>query len=881
MTRVYFIFLISLLGSLALRAQVPQIISYQGRVVVGTTSFDGTGTFRFALVNSTGTTTFWSNDGTSTGGSQPTAGVTLPVTKGLYAVKLGDTSLGNMQAIPASVFGNADVRLRVWFNDGAHGSQLLTPDQRIAAVGYAMMAGNVTDGSITTAKIASGAVGSAQLATGAVGATQLASGAVGSSQLASGAAAANLGAGGQSAVGSGGLVMSAGESSALVGAGFVKIGTTSLADGWQLRGNGSPSARSGHTAVWTPAGMIVWGGYHTSSGYLGDGARYNPTTNTWTALNASGAPTQRTNHTAIWTGTEMIIWGGYNGSTYLNDGARYNPTTDTWTSITTTNVPAPRCNHTAVWDNTGMIVWGGFNGTYLNTGARFNPTTNTWTTLSVTNAPSARIYQTAVWSNSEMLVWGGLSGGTGLADGARYNPTTDTWVAINPAAAPSGRYFHTAVWSGAYMVVWGGYSGSADLADGARYNPTTNLWSTLSTLNAPSARDSHTAVWTNTEMIVWGGYGSSAATNSGARYNPATDAWNTTALNLTGMPTARYGHTAVWSGTEMIVWGGGNGTSYFPDGARFNNSGNSWTAAAPACPLSGRSNHTAIWSGTEMIVWGGFNGTASLGDGARYNPSNNSWIALPALNSPGIRYYHTAVWTGTEMIVWGGYNTTAYLNNGGRFNPTSGVWNPTAISATNAPSIRSDHSAVWTGTEMIIFGGYNGTTTHLGDGARFTPTTNTWVTLPSNTQPAMPRSDHTAIWTGSAMLVWGGYNGTTNLSDGVLYAPPTATTADSWTATITVAAPVARCFHTAVWSGTEMIVWGGYSGAYLGLGGRYAPLTGIWTATSNTGAPPNRSGHTAVWTGREMLVFGGANGGYLNDTYSYSAGKTMFLYQKP
>ena len=62
---------------------------------------------------------------------------------------LGDTSLANMTAIPNAVFNNTDVRLRVWFNDGTNGSQLLTPDQRIAAVGYAMMAGNVPDGAIT------------------------------------------------------------------------------------------------------------------------------------------------------------------------------------------------------------------------------------------------------------------------------------------------------------------------------------------------------------------------------------------------------------------------------------------------------------------------------------------------------------------------------------------------------------------------------------------------------------------------------------------------------------------------------------------------------------------------------------------------------------
>lgn len=179
--------LVLTLTSTTLHAQVPQIINYQGRVAVGTTNFDGFGAFRFALVNANGTTTYWSNDGTSSVGSQPAAAVTLPVTKGLYSVLLGDATLPNMTIVPATVFNNPDVRLRVWFNDGTNGSQLLTPDQRIAAVGYAMMAGNVPDGAITSVKIANGGVGSAQLAAGAVTNSQLAAGAVESANLAAGA----------------------------------------------------------------------------------------------------------------------------------------------------------------------------------------------------------------------------------------------------------------------------------------------------------------------------------------------------------------------------------------------------------------------------------------------------------------------------------------------------------------------------------------------------------------------------------------------------------------------------------------------------------------------------------------------------------------------
>src|SRR3954469_5530477 len=149
------------------QAQIPQILNYQGRVVVGTSNFNGNGQFKFVLVSAAGTTTYWSNDGTSVNGSQPTNAVSLTVTTGLYSVLLGDTTIANMTvAIPASVFGNSDIRLRVWFNDGANGSQLLAPDQRIASVGYSMIAASVPAGAITQSMIATGAVSSAQLGSG-------------------------------------------------------------------------------------------------------------------------------------------------------------------------------------------------------------------------------------------------------------------------------------------------------------------------------------------------------------------------------------------------------------------------------------------------------------------------------------------------------------------------------------------------------------------------------------------------------------------------------------------------------------------------------------------------------------------------------------------
>ena len=52
-------------------AQVPQLINYQGRVAVSGVNFDGTGQFKFALVDSAATISYWSNDGTSAAGSEP------------------------------------------------------------------------------------------------------------------------------------------------------------------------------------------------------------------------------------------------------------------------------------------------------------------------------------------------------------------------------------------------------------------------------------------------------------------------------------------------------------------------------------------------------------------------------------------------------------------------------------------------------------------------------------------------------------------------------------------------------------------------------------------------------------------------------------------
>src|SRR6266568_1282941 len=137
-----------------------------------------------------------------------------------------------------------------------------------------------------------------------------------------------------------------------------------------------------------------------------------------------------------------------------------------------------------------------------------------------------------------MIIWGGYSAplqGTEVNRGARFNPVTGIWTPVTTDGAPGPRADHTAIWTGREMIVWGGRVISRSLSDppyqaGGRYDPASDRWQPTRTWSAPAARYGHTAVWTGSEMIVWGGATSSLALlGTGGRYNPLTDTWTATA----------------------------------------------------------------------------------------------------------------------------------------------------------------------------------------------------------------------------------------------------------------------------------------------------------------------------------------------------------------
>src|SRR5206468_8820336 len=129
-------------------------------------------------------------------------------------------------------------------------------------------------------------------------------------------------------------------------------------------------------------------------------------------------------------------------------------------------------------------------------------------------------------------------------------------------------------------------------------------------------------------------------------------------------------HSALWTGREIILWGGSDIPDEFNTGGRYDPNADSWTSTGNNNAPDVRADHTAVWTGSEMIIWGGYDGSF-LDTGSRYTPSMDTWTATSTANAPDGRYLHTAVWTGPEMIVWGGSNGASDLNTGGRYNPAT------------------------------------------------------------------------------------------------------------------------------------------------------------------------------------------------------------------
>ena len=338
----------------------------------------------------------------------------------------------------------------------------------------------------------------------------------------------------------------------------------------------------------------------------------------------------------------------------------------------------------------------------------------------------------------------------------------------------------------------------------------------------------------------------------------------------------RAGHTAVWTGKEMVIWGGAGDfeSDPFTDGAAFNPVARTWRML-PGSPLSPRFDARAFWTGREMVVYGGTSiEGVILGDGAAWDPATNRWRVLPA--SPlGPRDGSVVAWAGDRLVVWGGSTVlpddapedaeTEMKNDGAAYVPATNRWVPVPA----APIVpRSGADSVWTGTRFVVTGGYHeGDDDDRTDGAAFDPISGGWTPIADRPTPGScgGGSACEGVWTGKVALF---------PVSGVAYDPG----ANRWSTMAPAPIPDGPApGEPVVWTGQRLISWGinaeesgdaaddsadadaGSDEAPPVRSGAYDPVANRWQ-TFAAGPLSSRVIHTAVWTGQEMLVWGGTGG---------------------
>lgn len=293
-----------------------------------------------------------------------------------------------------------------------------------------------------------------------------------------------------------------------------------------------------------------------------------------------------------------------------------------------------------------------------------------------------------------------------------------------------------------------------------------------------SARTSPAAVWADDQLLVWSGHDAETGERltDGARLT--ADGW----VPMADSPLPlRQGAATVWTGSALIVWGGvDEGDGADDAGAVYEPEHDRWSPLPPA-PVRVQAGVVGAWTGEEALFVGGLEVVedmeGSTGDpsGAAFDPQAGTWRTLPPAPMD-LRSNAQGVWTGDELIIWGGFvdrfvDQESDAPAGAAYDPRTDRWRPIAP-APIAPRVAP---LVWTGEEVLVAGGM----THSGtraDAAAYDPARDAWRELAPLPEPRMA-----SVWTGERLLAVGGPGpGRTHQRRSVLSYDPDADAWESW-----------------------------------------------------------------------------------------------------
>lgn len=337
-----------------------------------------------------------------------------------------------------------------------------------------------------------------------------------------------------------------------------------------------------------------------------------PTREIWSVI---PAPPFKTYSHPVWNGSELIIGASMNLTSRAV--AAYDPKAGSWRSLPDAPFTAPV---PAVAIGTNVYAAGHGETDSSSAFGVFDSTAGTWRRLAKPPDTLGLSHAFADTVHAKVYFFGDIEGSTiepfNESDAWSYDIATDTWTTL-PRSGLANRDREAIVWTGSELIVWSGgnahQGGIPPYDDGAVFDPAVGAWHPMA--DAPiSARIGAAAVWTGDEMVVWGGpscpepYISCNEVGYGAAYDPATDSWRAIAeppFRSGPSPAIYWYPAAVWNGTEMVAFAQ-PGNFPNPDAANYDPTINRWTGIAAKFPASVR----------EVVGRGSVLGSEWTGDGA-------------------------------------------------------------------------------------------------------------------------------------------------------------------------------------------------------------------------------------------------------------------------
>lgn len=304
---------------------------------------------------------------------------------------------------------------------------------------------------------------------------------------------------------------------------------------------------------------------------------------------------------------------------------------------------------------------------------------------------------------------------------------------------------------------------------------------------SPVQRTDPVGVWTGREVLVWGGSGG----ERGAAYDPSANAWR---LLEPGPLAARRDALVAWTGEELLVWGGVSPSGSFTDGAALHVATQRWrklpSPPPPAQPSGGV--RLAAWDGSRWYL---LRGGMAL-DLVSYDPASDTWRAEPSPPGPiGVAMGLVATGEGRLLL-----HTNARYGNLWAYDVDERAWDQLA----DQPEASPDGAVVaWTGEELLVWGG--AADRPRPGGHAYAPATGHWRPIPP--APITPSGRRpTATWTGSELYVWGSrvVDGSYRVPAIALYDPAE----DRWEAP--PQPPTGTGPHgPMIWTGSSLFTWFG------------------------------------------------------------------------